>query len=511
MNDAPPHLAQNWVVTKRAARGRQGVVVAQAREAAQAGIAALQAGGNAVDAAVATAFALPAVEPWNSGLGGVGFAVVQPAGEKRASVVDFGPVAPQKLDAGAFPLTGRPGGDLFGWPEVEGDRNVHGPLSFCVPSAVAGYAEMHARWGRLPMPELLAPAIILARRGVPNDWYAALRILQQASILRHYPASARLYVPDGSARPNAWPLEYLPLGGLADTLERLARMGLGDFYAGEIADSLALDTTTRGGVLSRDDLRRYRTEVTAAHELPWRGRYLQVPGERTAGPAMMQVLEEMERLPTAQTPDARWYVALSRAVRRAQLGRLGADGSTSHICVVDAEGGMVSLTTTLLSSFGSRMVLPETGVLINNGVMWFDPRPGRANSISPGARPLTNMLPLLLRHDDAPVLAAGGSGGRKILSAVLQLFMFVIDFGMHPEDAAALPRIDVSSPDRVLADHRLSPDVLAALAAEAPLEVVEPMVTPNFFAAPSLVVADPRGIRFGVADVFSPWSAALAQ
>ena len=132
-----PHQAAHWQVSKPAARGRRGVVVAQAHAAAEAGLAMLDAGGNAVDAAVATAFALAVVEPWNSGLGGVGFAVVHPAGQPRAEVVDFGPVAPSRLDPAAFRLTGRQGADLFGWPEVERDANVHGPLSFCVPSALS--------------------------------------------------------------------------------------------------------------------------------------------------------------------------------------------------------------------------------------------------------------------------------------------------------------------------------------------------------------------------------------
>ena len=116
---------------------------------------------------------------------------------------------------------------------------------------------------------------------------------------------------------------------------------------------------------------------------------------------------------------------------------------------------MVAVTTTLLSSMGSRVVLPGSGVLMNNGVMWFDPRPGQPNSIAPGKRPLTNMLPVILRDGDQPVLAAGASGGRRIMAAVLQMVSFVADFGMDPEAAAHQPRIDVSGPDGVSADRRL--------------------------------------------------------
>src|SRR3954463_13829123 len=175
-----PHITQNWQLTKPAASGRRGMVVSQAKSAAEAGVAVLDAGGNAIDAAIATALALATVEPWNSGLGGIGHAVVHRAGEARAETVDFGPTAPLALNPNLFKLTGKVAADLFGWPEVEGDVNIHGPLSFVIPSAPAGYEEMHRRWGKLPLPELAAPAIALAKRGLPQDWYTTLKIANSA-------------------------------------------------------------------------------------------------------------------------------------------------------------------------------------------------------------------------------------------------------------------------------------------------------------------------------------------
>ena len=145
-NDPPAHLTQNWTVTKPGAHGRRGVVASQSHAASLAGIEALDAGGNAVDAALAIAFALGVVEPWNSGLGGVGYALVHRVGEAEAEVVDFGPRAPRGLEPDLFKLTGNTASDLFAWPEVEGDANIHGPLSFVLPSAVAGYALMRRRW-----------------------------------------------------------------------------------------------------------------------------------------------------------------------------------------------------------------------------------------------------------------------------------------------------------------------------------------------------------------------------
>src|SRR5262249_55778711 len=149
-----PHTTQNWHLAKPAVSGRRGVVVAQCKSAAEAGVAVLDAGGNAIDAAVATALALAAVEPWNSGLGGVGHALVHRGGQARADAVDFGPTAPGALDAKRFRLTGQAADDLFDWPLVEGDANSHGPFSFVIPSAGAGYGKMHGRWGRLPLAEI---------------------------------------------------------------------------------------------------------------------------------------------------------------------------------------------------------------------------------------------------------------------------------------------------------------------------------------------------------------------
>ena len=212
-----PHITQNWHLEKPAASGQRGMVVSQSKSAAEAGVAVLDAGGNAIDAAVATALALAAVEPWNSGLGGIGHAVVHRAGQARAETVDFGPTAPAGLDPSRFKLTGRMAADLFAWPEVEGDTNIHGPLSFAIPSAVAGYAEMHGRWGKLPLAEIVAPAIALAKRGLPQDWYTTLKVAISAPILRQYPESARIYLRDGlpPVPPYQGALSYFRLGKLA--------------------------------------------------------------------------------------------------------------------------------------------------------------------------------------------------------------------------------------------------------------------------------------------------------
>jgi gamma-glutamyltranspeptidase/glutathione hydrolase len=520
----PPHRTQNWHVRKPSARGRAGMVVSQVGAAAEAGVLALDAGGSAADAAVATAFALAAVEPWNSGLGGIGFAQVMAAGGGPAETFDFGPVAPATLDPGAFPLTGRTKQDLFAWPEVEGDRNIHGPLSFVIPSAVAGYALLHERHGRLPLREVLAPAIALARRGLPGDWYTTLKVAASAAVLRLYPESARVYLPGGL--PPIAPYQGTPgffaLGNLPATLERLAAAGLRDFYEGEVAASVARDVREMGGLLSAADLAGCRARVLPAVEVPWAGRRLMLANGLTAAPTLRRVLEGMAGAAAGGgAPSPEWYARFARTMRAAYAERLSglgdaepraAESCTTHLTACDGDGGMVAMTTTLLSSMGSRVVLPRSGVLLNNGVMWFDPTPGAPNAMAPGKRPLTNMCPVIAAGADGrPEIAAGASGGRRIMAAVAQMLAFVGEFGMDPEAAAHHPRVDVSGPDGVTADDRLPAAVLDRLRADGPVEVVEHGVMPLNFACPNLIRRAPDGGVVGVSDAMSPWSAAVAQ
>jgi gamma-glutamyltranspeptidase/glutathione hydrolase len=518
-----PHTTQHWHVTKPGARGRRGMVASQSRAAAEAGVAVLEAGGSAADAAVATAFALAALEPWNSGLGGIGFAQVMRPGDTEAQTFDFGPVSPGRLDPSAFPLTGRLKQDLFAWPEVEGDRNIHGPLSFVVPSSVAGYGLLHERHGRLPIADVLAPAVAFARRGLPQDWFTTLKVANSASVLRRYEESARIYLPNGlpPVPPYQGSPGFFTLGNLPATLERLQRAGLSDFYTGEVASQIAADVRELGGVLSAEDLAACRARVLPAIAVPWRGRVLHLANGLTAAPTLRRVLELMEGADfSGPAPSAAWYAALARALRAAYAERLaglgdaepkGADSCTTHLTVVDQDGMMVAMTTTLLSSMGSRVVLPRSGVLMNNGVMWFDPQPGTPNAIGPSKRPLTNMCPVIASGARGPEIACGASGGRRIMASVFQVLSLVADFGMAPEAAAAHPRIDVSGPDGVTADRRLSAETLQALAADATVETLEHAVMPVNFACPNLIRVKGDGTREGISDTFSPWSAAIAQ
>jgi len=516
------HLTQNWEIRKPGAVSRRGIVAAQHGSAAGVGAEALAAGGTAVDAVVATAFALAALEPWNSGLGGIGFMVVHPPGATRAEVVDFGPAAPRSLDPTAYKLTGDTTSDLFTWPQVEGDRNVHGPLSFAVPAAVRGYALALERFGRTPWRDLLAPAIALAKQGLPVDWYVTLKVAAEAETLRRYDESRRIYLPKDlpPVCPPSGDPPALVQGRLADTLARLAEYGPDDFYAGDIAQAIVADVAAAGGFLAAEDLAACRARTVPSLDIPYRGVTFQAARGLTAGPTLADVLDRLSSKSFAGHPEAGYFEAVVDALQQAYAARLeglgdvqpGSEEScTTHITAVDRDGGVAALTTTLLSSFGSRYVLPQTGILVNNGIMWFDPRPGRPNSMAPGKRALTNMCPVVVARDGRPRFGIGASGGRRILGAVLQVASFIVDFGMTPEEAAHHPRLDVSGDSGVGLDRRLPPAVLDRLGNRPGASLVEHTVWPQRFACPNLVLRGEDGLNYGITDAMTPWSAAIAE
>ncbi|CAN5479861.1 gamma-glutamyltransferase [soil metagenome] len=518
-----PTPFHHWQITKPAARSSRGIVTSQVRDATEAGVAILEAGGNAVDAAVGTAFALAVVEPWNSGLGGIGFALVHGASEPRAHSVHYGPVAPRRLSPADFELTGgQPTNHIFPWPGVKDDANAHGPLSFCLPPAVAGYGLMLERWGTMPLREILQPAIALARRGATLDWYTTLMLAESAPILRRYAASSQMFLRDGlpPTAPTQGTPGFLPLGAMASTLEQLALAGWRDFYVGAVAERVIADIRDLGGVIDAEELATYRPEVREPLSVPWRCSVVQLSSGLTAGPTLADVFARLKKShPQADpAPTPSWYADVGTAMKdayRERLAKAGDEdpkekGCTSHIGVVDSSGSMVSMTNTLLSSLGSKVVLPGTGFVMNNGVLWFDPRPGQVNSIAGGKRPLTNMCPAIVQRDGRPTIAVGAAGGRRIMAAVGQLIMFVNDFDMDVQDAGHWPRIDVSGPDRVTADRRLSDDVLDALRQAGDTEVVDWSVMPFNFARAGIIENRDGMSASGLSDPYAPWSAALA-
>jgi gamma-glutamyltranspeptidase / glutathione hydrolase len=518
-----PQHQQTWSVRKAVISARDGLVAAQHADAAAVGAEVLAAGGNAVDAAIATSLALAVLEPWMSGLGGGGFMVIAGAGGMAPEVIDFGMVAPAGLDRAAYPLVEGRDDDLFGWPAVFEDRNLLGPLAIAVPGQVAGLGLAHRHHGSMPWPDLCAPAITLATLGLPVTWHTTLRIANAARDLARSGSGSAVYLPDGAPPtpcPDGAPTR-LPLGRLDATLRRLAEAGPQDLVDGELARLLAGDVRAAGGVLTAEDLARYRARRCAPLLIEHAGATFATSGGLTAGPSLAHALARIRGKLPRGAPGPTAYVAWAETLLAAYEERLATMGdvddrrdpaSTTHLCVIDRRGTMVSLTQTLLSPFGSKVVSPSTGILLNNGIMWFDPCPGRPNSIAPGKRPLSNMCPVIAMRDRAPWLALGAAGGRRILPAVLQIGSMLADCGLDLESAFHMPRIDVSGGPEVIADRRLADDVLSALCARFAVREAEHQVLPNLFACPTAALRDPvTGVAFGRTDLMQPVAGAVAS
>jgi gamma-glutamyltranspeptidase/glutathione hydrolase len=349
-----------------------------------------------------------------------------------------------------------------------------------------------------------------------------LRIAAAARELARFDPARAIYLPDGL--PPVPPVDgrpaYLPLGRLDATLDRLADAGPEDLIEGDLARALVADLQAAGVVLATDDLARYRARRLEPLLIDHAGARFAVPGGLTAGPTLAAMIAHIGgRIPPGP-PGAAAYGAWAEALLAAYAERLADLGDvadredpacTTHLCVADRHGAMVSLTQTLLSPFGSKIVSPSTGILLNNGVMWFDPRPGKPNSIAPGKRPLSNMCPVVASRDGAPWLALGASGGRRILPAVVQIASMLTDGGLDLERAFHTPRIDVSGVAEVVADRRLPPEALAALPARLALRRIEHLVLPNLFACPSAVLRDPAtGEAVGMTDIVHPLAGVVA-
>ncbi|MEX2628966.1 MAG: gamma-glutamyltransferase [Tistlia sp.] len=519
-------FSRSQVVRKPAVAGAAGLVAAQHRGAAEVGAEVLAAGGDAIDAAVATSFALGVLEPWMSGPAGGGAMLIWRAAERKAHCLFYGMRAPAGLDPVDYPLSGgRVSDDLFPWAAVVEDRNVRGATAVAVPGLVDGIGKAHGRFGRLPWKELLQPAVVLARQGLLVDWYAALMIASASRVLAQDPDAAALFLEEGR-----WPTiagwtalsdKRIDLTRMADTLAELADKGPRELYDGEVGRALAQDVRDKGGSLSAEDLRAYRAEFQQPLEIPYRdGRVFAAPG-LTAGPTLADVLARLsERLRPGEAPDGAAYTAYAEALGAAYRARLAGMGDrespeapacTTHFSVIDRHGNMAAVTQTLLSSFGARCVSPSTGLLLNNGIMWFEPEPGRPNSLAPAKRCLMNVCPVVGESEGGlRRFALGASGGRKIMPAVAQLSSFLLDYGMTLEEAFHQPRIDFSGGPAVVADESLPAETLAALRAGHEVVETKRTVFPYGFACPAGVLGDTTG-SWGATEPLSPWGDAVAE
>lgn len=512
-------MAESWAIQKKQTRSEGGMVACQNWLAAEAGAAALRHGGNAMDAAVTTALVLSVVEPWLSGVGGGGFLLRADGKDGSVDALDFNVVSPHHIDPADYPLAPGNDGDWFNWPKVVEDRNLIGYSSICVPGAIAGLACALERFGSISFAEALQPAIDHARNGLQIDWFTTLCLAIDTEGLNRFPASNALFLDNGRAPrvPETGSPRSIPMLRKAAMLKRLAHAGARDFYEGEIAEKLIADLRAGGSRIDKDDLRNFHPEWKKPLTIDYRGSAIHAMPGLSGGPTLARVLEELDRTLTQEDAlSGKTALAFARAIRRATEERLrtlghGSNGEscTTHISVVDRDGTMVSLTNTLLSRFGSKVVAPSLDLLMNNGMMWFDPRSGQPNSIAAGVKPLANMCPIIASKDGLPHIALGAAGGRQIMPAVTQILSYIHAFGMSPEAAFHAPRIDASGV-KLRVSERAKADVASRLSKEFPVEIIADTLYPVNFSIPSLVMRD-DGHNIGMAHPYHPWAAVRTE
>jgi gamma-glutamyltranspeptidase / glutathione hydrolase len=563
-----------WLIDKREAVAEHGMVTAMHPLAAAAGLEILQAGGNAVDAAVATAFAIGVVEPAMSGLGGVAAMVIHLQSSGRNVVIDGSSVAPAAATADMFELApeGNLGG-MYNWRGTVGDVQNTGYRAPVVPGQPACLLLAHERYGsgHISRAQVMAPAIRLADEGYSVDPYQAQTIAFAQRRLRALPETMRTFFLDGVPPVPATSnreADRLVQPDLARTLRALAAEGPSALYAGDVGERLVADVQANGGLLTRDDLASYAVRELEPLETTYRGHQLLglsvTSGSMTAFEALnvldyfdlrsmgsgsvdaIHVIAEALRRAFADRfayladtasqavpVDGLLSVDYARALAetivldRADPGRgagepwrferaparqvagaasgTGGDGCTTHLNVVDRDRNMVACTSTLGELFGSGVVARGTGMVLNNGMTWFDPEPGHTNSIAPRKRILWAPTPTLVLRDGEPRLAIGAPGGRRIISAVVQSLVNSIDFGLGVQAAVAAPRIHCEG-QLTEVDSRTEPSVVDALARRGhTLKVHEEHASSFRFARPGGIRVDPHsGQLTGGVHQFTP-------
>ena len=347
-------------------------------------------------------------------------------------------------------------------------------------------------------------------------------LAQGARNLSKFPASRAAYLCDDGRVPSidwAHTKRYLKLGNLGETMRRLAEGGPREFYEGSLARDIAADLQAGGSAISTDDLASYEARVLDPLSFEHNGVTVNVAGGLTAGPTLRRAIELAgDRTKGKGAPDAAFFTAFAEGMHKAYderlktLGDKPTDTCTTHFCAADSEGNMVALTQTLMSLFGSGVMLPKTGITMNNGMLWFDPEPNKPNSIAPGKKPLCNICPVVVARDGKAWFCIGASGGRRIVPAVAQLALMQIDRGMDVEAAFHQPRIDVSGVGPIRVNRDLPDAVKKAIAAKLPMVEVDNPISPLGFANPSCIVRDPTtGELTGMNEVMSPWAGGAVQ
>jgi gamma-glutamyltranspeptidase/glutathione hydrolase len=499
----PPPAPPPYPPAKAPLHAAHAAVASDNPLASAAGLAALKAGGNAVDAACATALALGVLHPDASGIGGGGFAVVWIAKEKKAYALDFRERAPAAITPARFLKDGQPVPGL----------SSEGGLAVAVPGEVRGLGDLVKKWGKRPWSACVDPAQKMAAKGVPVSWRLArsLELLSHATKPVADPVFTKMFV---SAKPPA-EKAILKRPELAATLAKLKKSP-DAFYKGPIADEIVKAVTAAGGVLTAQDLAAYTATERAPLETTYRGlRVVTMPPASSGGVALIETLGILgARYPKpADLPPAReaapylhtvaeafkhafadrarflgdtdfvtvdvprltspgYAAELAKRIKPAGVlasdayGTLGGppahhkDGGTTHISVIDAAGNAVALTTTVNTSFGAKLVAGKTGIVLNDEMDDFVLQVGvpnafglignEQNAVAPGKRPLSSMTPTVVLDGDAVKLVVGGAGGPNIITSTIQVLLNVVDWKMDAQAAVTEPRIH----------HQWFPDVL---------------------------------------------------
>lgn len=499
----------------RAVAAEHGMVVAQEKLSAQIGADVLRRGGNAVDAAVATGFAMAVTYPRAGNIGGGGFMVIHSADRNEDIAIDYRETAPAATTPQIFL-----GAD--GKPDTAKSRDS--ALGIGVPGTVAGLALALDKYGsgRFTLAQLLAPAIALARDGFVVSDDIADTLPSWHRRLARWPSSARIF-----SRPDGTPLgagDRLVQADLAETLTVIAARGPRGFYEGPVAEKLARAVTDAGGIMTPADLQSYQAVIRT----PVRGTYrgydiVSMPLPSSGGVVLVETLNILEGFQLADLSQgsaaslhlliesmkrayadrarflgdpafvdaptdrltAKDYAAKLRATMSAERATPSKElvsavpapregSNTTHFSVVDARGNAVSNTYTLNFSYGVGLVADGTGVLLNNELDDFTAAPGASNAYGlvgfeanlpgPGKRPLSSMTPTIVLKDGKPVLVTGSPGGSRIISAVLQVLINTIDFDMNVAAAVSAPRLHHQwLPDEVRVEQGFSETTLAAL------------------------------------------------
>jgi gamma-glutamyltranspeptidase / glutathione hydrolase len=491
-------------------RARRGMVASQNTIASTIGADAIKDGGTAIDAAVATAFALAVVHPTAGNIGGGGFLVYRPAAGDPVAY-DFREMAPSKASATMFIKDGKYNADL--------QHNSY--LAVGVPGTVAG---LHLAWkeqGKLPWRRLVEPAVALARDGFVVSDGLARSLRGELKVMEKYPASLAQFSKGGVPYEAG---ETLKQADLARTLERIAVQGPAGFYEGETALAIEQEMLAHGGLITRDDLKRYMAKRRAPVKGSYRGyEVISMPPISSGGVALIEMLNVLEgydlqkmgagsaaevhlavesmkrafadRAHYLGDPDFNHDMPLARLMSKeyaTQLrGTISADHTsksspatfdwphesdeTTHISIVDADRNAASLTYTLEQGYGVKIVVPGAGFLLNNEMGDFNAGPGLTtaegligtdpNLAAPGKRMLSSMTPAILAKDGKLAMVTGSPGGRTIINTVLETILDVVDFGMNAQEAVDAPRFHHQwLPDRIEYErYGLSPDTIAQL------------------------------------------------